>query len=85
MARCRSAPQHIIHRLSNLIYVHVPNIQVQNNVRELFNLLQYLEENINATELEEKYAEMTSGTVIKLHAQMGIAQLPCRPQISRHN
>jgi chromodomain-helicase-DNA-binding protein 4 len=58
---------------------------LQNNVRELFNLLQYLEENTNATELEEKYAEMTSGTVIKLHAQMGIAQLPCRPQISRHN
>jgi hypothetical protein len=29
MARCRSAPQHIIHRLFNLIYVHVPNIQVR--------------------------------------------------------
>jgi chromodomain-helicase-DNA-binding protein 4 len=43
---------------------------LQNNARELFNLLQFLDESINAAELEEKYAEMTSENVKELHDQI---------------
>jgi chromodomain-helicase-DNA-binding protein 4 len=43
---------------------------LQNNARELFNLLHFLDENINAAELEEKYAEMTSENVKELHDQI---------------
>lgn len=43
---------------------------LQNNARELFNLLQFLDENINAEELEEKYAEMTNENVRELHDQI---------------
>lgn len=43
---------------------------LQNNARELFNLLQFLDETINAAELEEKYAEMTSENVKELHEQI---------------
>ncbi|KAF3040471.1 hypothetical protein E8E12_004481 [Didymella heteroderae] len=40
---------------------------LQNNARELFNLLQFLDDTINASELEEKYAEMTSENIKELH------------------
>ncbi|KAF2449385.1 hypothetical protein P171DRAFT_427584 [Karstenula rhodostoma CBS 690.94] len=43
---------------------------LQNNARELFNLLQFLDETINAAELEEKYAEMTAENVRELHEQI---------------
>lgn len=43
---------------------------LQNNARELFNLLQFLDDTINAAELEEKYADMTSETVRELHDQI---------------
>ncbi|KAF2690124.1 hypothetical protein K458DRAFT_290576 [Lentithecium fluviatile CBS 122367] len=43
---------------------------LQNNARELFNLLQFLDENINAAELEEKYAEMTTENIKELHDQI---------------
>lgn len=43
---------------------------LQNNARELFNLLQFLDENINAAELEEKYADMTAENVRDLHEQI---------------
>lgn len=43
---------------------------LQNNARELFNLLQFLDENVNAAELEEKYAEMTSENIRELHDQI---------------
>ncbi|KAF1845477.1 chromodomain-helicase-DNA-binding protein 4 [Cucurbitaria berberidis CBS 394.84] len=43
---------------------------LQNNARELFNLLHFLDENINAAELEEKYAEMTSENIKELHAKI---------------
>ncbi|CAO2655961.1 Nn.00g047640.m01.CDS01 [Neocucurbitaria sp. VM-36] len=43
---------------------------LQNNARELFNLLQFLDETINAAELEEKYAEMTSENIKELHDQI---------------
>ncbi|KAF2706482.1 hypothetical protein K504DRAFT_459785 [Pleomassaria siparia CBS 279.74] len=40
---------------------------MQNNTRELFNLLQFLDDTINAQELEEEYAEMTSENIGQLH------------------
>ncbi|PVI04094.1 hypothetical protein DM02DRAFT_519327 [Periconia macrospinosa] len=40
---------------------------LQNNARELFNLLQFLDETINAAELEEKYGEPTSENIRELH------------------
>jgi superfamily II DNA or RNA helicase len=40
---------------------------LQNNARELFNLLQFLDDTINAAELEEQYAEMTSENIKELH------------------
>ncbi|KAF2193813.1 hypothetical protein K469DRAFT_712645 [Zopfia rhizophila CBS 207.26] len=40
---------------------------LQNNARELFNLLQFLDDAINAAELEETYAEMTSENIRELH------------------
>jgi chromodomain-helicase-DNA-binding protein 4 len=43
---------------------------LQNNARELFNLLHFLDDAIDATELEEKYAEMTSENVKELHDQI---------------
>ncbi|KAH8730753.1 PHD/FYVE-zinc-finger like domain-containing protein [Phaeosphaeriaceae sp. PMI808] len=43
---------------------------LQNNARELFNLLHFLDESIDAAELEEKYAEMTSENVKELHDQI---------------
>ncbi|OAG12176.1 uncharacterized protein CC84DRAFT_1078202 [Paraphaeosphaeria sporulosa] len=43
---------------------------LQNNARELFNLLQFLDETINAAELEEKYADMTAENVRELHEQI---------------
>lgn len=43
---------------------------LQNNARELFNLLQFLDDTINAAELEEKYAEMTSENIRELHHQI---------------
>jgi chromodomain-helicase-DNA-binding protein 4 len=43
---------------------------LQNNARELFNLLHFLDDTINADELEEKYAEMTSENVRELHDQI---------------
>ncbi|KAF2830729.1 hypothetical protein CC86DRAFT_343714 [Ophiobolus disseminans] len=43
---------------------------LQNNARELFNLLHFLDETIDAAQLEEKYAEMTSENVRELHDQI---------------
>jgi superfamily II DNA or RNA helicase len=40
---------------------------MQNNTRELFNLLQFLDETVKAAELEEKYADMTSENIGELH------------------
>lgn len=40
---------------------------LQNNARELFNLLQFLDDSHDAAQLEEEYAEMTSENVKKLH------------------
>ncbi|KAF2465544.1 uncharacterized protein BDR25DRAFT_346076 [Lindgomyces ingoldianus] len=43
---------------------------LQNNARELFNLLQFLDDTIKAAELEEKYAKMTSENIRELHDQI---------------
>lgn len=43
---------------------------LQNNARELFNLLQFLDETIDAAELELKYAQMTSENIKELHEQI---------------
>lgn len=43
---------------------------LQNNARELFNLLHFLDESVNAAELEETYAEMTSENIKELHDQI---------------
>lgn len=43
---------------------------LQNNARELFNLLQFLDTTINAAEMEEKYQEMTSENIKELHDQI---------------
>jgi chromodomain-helicase-DNA-binding protein 4 len=40
---------------------------LQNNARELFNLLQFLDETINAVSLEEQYADMTNTKIAELH------------------
>lgn len=43
---------------------------LQNNVRELFNLLQFLDKSINAAEMEAKYANLTSENVPELHEKL---------------
>ncbi|EXJ88823.1 hypothetical protein A1O3_01887 [Capronia epimyces CBS 606.96] len=40
---------------------------LQNNPRELFNLLQFLDRSMNAAELEAKYANLTQDNVPELH------------------
>lgn len=40
---------------------------LQNNARELFNLLQFLDRSMNAAELELKYANLTQDNVPELH------------------
>ncbi|KAF8847695.1 hypothetical protein BDZ45DRAFT_681726 [Acephala macrosclerotiorum] len=40
---------------------------LQNNKRELFNLLQFLDTSIDAAELDEKYAELTKENLPELH------------------
>ncbi|KAG9187335.1 hypothetical protein G6011_05206 [Alternaria panax] len=43
---------------------------LQNNARELFNLLHFLDDTINAEQLEEQYAEMTADSIRDLHDQI---------------
>ncbi|KAF1912720.1 PHD/FYVE-zinc-finger like domain-containing protein [Ampelomyces quisqualis] len=43
---------------------------LQNNIRELFNLLQFVDDTVDAADLEEKYAETTSENIRELHAQI---------------
>ena len=43
---------------------------LQNNARELFNLLQFLDPSIKAKELEEEYAELTTENVRRLHEML---------------
>ncbi|TID16567.1 putative glucose transporter rco-3 [Venturia nashicola] len=40
---------------------------LQNNARELFNLLQFLDDKINASQMEEEFADMTNEKIMKLH------------------
>ena len=43
---------------------------LQNNQRELFNLLQFLDPTVNAQQLEEKYVELTKENVSELHSML---------------
>jgi len=43
---------------------------LQNNARELFNLIQFLDDTVKAAELEEKYAEMSTENIRELHDQI---------------
>lgn len=43
---------------------------LQNNARELFNLLHFLDDTIDAEQLEEQYAEMTAENIRELHDQI---------------
>lgn len=40
---------------------------LQNNIRELFNLIQFLDPHVNAEDLEEQYGELNSGNIRSLH------------------
>ena len=62
----------------NLLYVALKAVKapfqvlltgtpLQNNKRELFNLLQFLDTSINAAEMDEKYAELTKENLAELH------------------
>lgn len=62
----------------NLLYAALTSLKVpfrvlltgtplQNNQRELFNLLQFLDNSVNAQQLEEKYATLTKENVPELH------------------
>lgn len=43
---------------------------LQNNARELFNLLQFLDKSMNASELEAKYNQLTQENVPELHEML---------------
>ncbi|KAL8684011.1 MAG: hypothetical protein Q9186_000041 [Xanthomendoza sp. 1 TL-2023] len=43
---------------------------LQNNPRELFNLLQFLDTSVNAEQLEQEYAELTKENVSRLHEML---------------
>ena len=45
----------------------IPGTPLQNNKRELFNLLQFLDKSIDAAELDETYAELTKENLPELH------------------
>lgn len=40
---------------------------LQNNIRELFNLIQFLDPKVNAEELEAEYGELNAGNIRSLH------------------
>ena len=43
---------------------------LQNNARELFNLLQFLDDSFNAQQMEEDYATLTEENILRLHTQL---------------
>jgi len=47
--------------------MQTPGTPLQNNKRELFNLLQFLDTSINAAKLDEKYGELTKENLPELH------------------
>ncbi|KAG9244217.1 PHD/FYVE-zinc-finger like domain-containing protein [Calycina marina] len=62
----------------NLLYIALMALKIpfqalltgtplQNNKRELFNLLQFLDKSINAAELDEQYEELTNENIPELH------------------
>ncbi|KIX00677.1 uncharacterized protein Z518_09742 [Rhinocladiella mackenziei CBS 650.93] len=53
-----------------LFKVLLTGTPLQNNARELFNLLQFLDKSMNAAELEAKYANLTQENVPELHEML---------------
>lgn len=62
----------------NLLYTALSDLNVpfrvlltgtplQNNKRELFNLLHFIDKNIDAAKMDEKYEELTDGNLSELH------------------
>jgi len=43
---------------------------LQNNARELFNLLQFLDPSVNAQEMEEEYVTLTKENIAQLHTRL---------------
>ncbi|RMZ91382.1 hypothetical protein DV736_g1394, partial [Chaetothyriales sp. CBS 134916] len=43
---------------------------LQNNIRELFNIIQFLDKTVNAAEMEARYATLTKENIPELHAQL---------------
>lgn len=43
---------------------------LQNNARELFNLLQFLDPSVNAQQMEEEYTTLTEENIARLHNQL---------------
>jgi len=43
---------------------------LQNNARELFNLLQFLDHSVNAQEMEKEYATLTEENIAELHTRL---------------
>lgn len=54
------------HTRSKLLIL-IPGTPLQNNKRELFNLLQFLDASINAADLDEEYAVLTKENLPSLH------------------
>ncbi|KAI9849098.1 MAG: hypothetical protein M1837_005328 [Sclerophora amabilis] len=68
--RLKSDKTHLYEALSSIQFPYkllMTGTPLQNDARELFNLLQFLDKNIQAARLEEEYAELTSQNVPELH------------------
>ncbi|KAL8763042.1 MAG: hypothetical protein Q9184_001069 [Pyrenodesmia sp. 2 TL-2023] len=68
--RLKSDKNILYNALSNLnaaFKVLLTGTPLQNNARELFNLLQFLDASVNAAELEQEYTELTKENVPRLH------------------
>jgi chromodomain-helicase-DNA-binding protein 4 len=61
--------EHFLHLIPNALTNECSSgTPLQNNKRELFNLLQFLNSKMNAAELDEEYKELTKENLPKLHA-----------------
>jgi superfamily II DNA or RNA helicase len=63
----RSLLHNVLNALKVPFRVLLTGTPLQNNARELFNLLQFLDDTIDAAQLEEEYEDMTNEKISKLH------------------
>jgi chromodomain-helicase-DNA-binding protein 4 len=63
----RSQLHNVLRSLKIPFRILLTGTPLQNNARELFNLLQFLDDTIDAAAMEEEYAEMTNEKIAKLH------------------